>query len=139
MLLNVNDDDAIAKLIAVIMKCKYSVVLCIGVSSTESDGKANSGIDPIGVFFTITSDDDDDDNDDDDNDDDDDMIDSSFDINDDDSLNIKFDNGFFITLYRTLLKLYAICTTTSNSTILHNNIDDILIDELIIIYSQVIN
>jgi len=114
MLLNVNDDDAIAKLIAVIMKCKYSVVLCIGVSSTESDGKAYSGIDPIGVFFTITSDDDDVD-----------MIDSSFDVNDD-SLKMKFDdNGFFTTLYRTLLKLHAICTTTNNSTILNNDIEDI--------------
>ena len=65
ILLNDNDDEAIIKFIAVIAKCKYNIFLCIGVSSTESDGNANSGVDPIGVFFTINSDvDKDDDNDD---------------------------------------------------------------------------
>ena len=65
-----------AKFIALIMKCIYNVFLCIGVSSTESDGKANSGIDPIGVFFTFIS------------------FDSSFDIDDanDDSFNINDDD-----------------------------------------------
>ena len=79
--MNDNDDDATIKFITVIAKCKYNIFLCVGVSSTESDGNANSGIDPIGVFFTTNSDDDDDDDD----------SDSSFDSSDD-SFNIDDDD-----------------------------------------------
>lgn len=92
--MNDSDDDAIARFKAVIIKCVYNTALCVGVSSTESEGNANSGIDPIGVFLVTTDDDNDDE-----------LNESSIDVNDD-SFSINLDDndiGFLILLFTKLL------------------------------------